>query len=144
MIRTATPDDLPQWLDLRAQLWPGTSAAEHRAEALSLMARPAGEVAVFLAGDPPVGFAELTVRRDHVNGCDSSPVAFLEGIYLRPEARGSGAGAALVARAADWARAQGLTELGSDALLDNHASHQFHRATGFEETERVVYFRRAL
>jgi aminoglycoside 6'-N-acetyltransferase I len=43
-----------------------------------------------------------------------------------------------------WARALGFTELGSDALIDNLASHAFHAALGFEERERVVAFRKRL
>lgn len=34
--------------------------------------------------------------------------------------------------------------MASDALLDNAGSHAFHEAVGFEETERVVYFRKSL
>jgi aminoglycoside 6'-N-acetyltransferase I len=44
----------------------------------------------------------------------------------------------------DWARARGCRELASDALLDNEASQRAHRALGFEETERVVYFSKKL
>lgn len=31
-----------------------------------------------------------------------------------------------------------------DALIDNVASHRMHAAVGFQETERVVYFRKYL
>jgi aminoglycoside 6'-N-acetyltransferase I len=39
---------------------------------------------------------------------------------------------------------RGFREIGSDALNENHASHAAHRAWGFSETERVIYFRKAL
>ena len=57
---------------------------------------------------------------------------------------GACAGRALVAAVELWTREQGCTELASDALLDNEASHRAHAACGFEETERVVYFRKHL
>nr|WP_241823604.1 GNAT family N-acetyltransferase [Sphingomonas sp. Sph1(2015)] len=50
-------------------------------------------------------------------------------------------GGALVAAVADWGRAQGCSEFASDAELENVDSHAMHRALGFVETERVVYFR---
>ena len=101
--------------------------------------------AAFLAHrDQPVGFAEAALRSDHVNGTSSSPVAFLEGIYVRPAARRQGVAAELVAAVSRWAREAGCNELASDALLDNEISHSVHRALGFEETERVVYFRKRL
>jgi aminoglycoside 6'-N-acetyltransferase I len=43
-----------------------------------------------------------------------------------------------------WGRTQGCSEFASDALLENSDSHSMHRALGFEETERVVYFRKSL
>lgn len=90
----------------------------------------------------PAGFAEAAIRHDYVNGTESSPVAFLEGIYVRPSARRQGVARALVDAVERWAAERGCGELASDALLDNDASHAMHRGLGFEETERVVYFRK--
>lgn len=74
----------------------------------------------------------------------STPVAFLEGIYVSPDARRNGVAAALIKEVERWARECGCGELASDALLENDASHAVHRAVGFEETERVVFFRKPL
>jgi aminoglycoside 6'-N-acetyltransferase I len=92
----------------------------------------------------PVGLAEAAMRIDYVNGATSTPVAFLEGIYVLPEARRQGVAASLVDAVCSWARESGCRELASDALLENEASHVVHRALGFEETERVVFFRKRL
>ena len=91
-----------------------------------------------------VGLAEAAVRTDYVNGTETSPVAFLEGLYVVPDARGKGIGRSLVEAVARWGKERGCTELASDAALENAASHAMHRALGFEETERVVFFRRRL
>jgi aminoglycoside 6'-N-acetyltransferase I len=79
-----------------------------------------------------------------VNGCETSPVAFLEGIYVEPWARRQGVAKELVAEVERWAFARGCQEFASDALLDDTDSHGMHVALGFEETERVVYFRKGL
>jgi aminoglycoside 6'-N-acetyltransferase I len=71
-------------------------------------------------------------------------VGYLEGWYVVPEVRRQGIGAQLMAAAEDWARGQGCTEIASDALIDNENSHRAHRALGFEETGRVVNFRKPL
>ena len=94
--------------------------------------------------DKPVGFVEATVRNDYVNGCATSPVVFLEGVYVEPWARRQGAARALVGAAEEWGRKMDCREFASDALLENSDSHAMHRALGFEETERVVYFRKDL
>lgn len=133
----------PDWLRLRQSLWADTSADEHLEEMASFAAQP-GRFGQFIARLPAdrraVGFAEAALRTDHVNGTDSSPVAFLEGLYVSPEARRQGIAAALVAAVARWARAQGCTELASDTQLDNVTSQRVHERLGFTETERVVYF----
>lgn len=91
-----------------------------------------------------VGFVEAALRTDYVNGTSTSPVAFLEGLYVRPECRHRGIARAMVDAVVAWARDCGCRELASDALLDNAGSHAMHRALGFVETERVVCFRREL
>lgn len=88
--------------------------------------------------------AELAIRTDYVNGADTSPVAFLEGIYVVPEARRSGIARELVAAAERWALSMGCTELACDARIENTSSHAMHAALGFVETERVVFFKKVL
>ncbi len=92
----------------------------------------------------PQGFIEIALRSDYVNGTNSSPVAFLEGIYVTPHARKLGVAKALVRTAEAWARERGCIEFASDAAVDNESSHAMHRALGFAETERVVFFRKVL
>jgi aminoglycoside 6'-N-acetyltransferase I len=145
MIRLAKAADIEALAALRFALWPDEPLEFRRAETEANVARADG-LATFVAEDAGevVAFAEVSLRHDYVNGCETSPVAFLEGIYVGPEQRGRGVARALVAAAEQWGRAQGCRELASDALLDNLASHGFHAGAGFEETERVVYFRKVL
>jgi GNAT superfamily N-acetyltransferase len=87
---------------------------------------------------------DLRNRVDYVNGTNSSPVVFLEGLYVEPAARRNGVARALVGGVEDWALAERCSELASDSQLENVVAHAVHRALGFEEMERVVYFRRAV
>ena len=145
-VREASAADGWALAALRFALWPDEPLEVRRAEAEANLTRTDGGLATFVAEieGEVIAFAEVSLRRDYVNGCETSPVAFLEGIYVRPERRREGVGRALVDAAEQRGRAQGCSELASDALLDNHASHRFHSGAGFEETERVVYFRKVL
>lgn len=139
--------DLQPWAELRAALWPDASIEEHRREVAETFLSGADTTTAFLCRDDDgwiVGLAEVALRSDYVNGCETSPVLFLEGIYVRPEARRRGVGRLLCAAAAAWGRSRGCSEFASDARLDNIESRRFHAALGFEETEQVVFFRRAL
>ena len=145
-VRTVRPADLDEWVRMRTALWPG-DPDEHRAAAERFFAGHRHEPAeVLLALDDEgqaVGFAELSIR-NIVDSCDSERVAYLEGWYVDPSVRRRGVGAALIAGAERWGVQQGCKEFGSDSLLDNETSHQAHRALGFEETGRVVNFRKDL
>lgn len=141
----AAEEHLDGWAALRHALWDEVPLSEHRAEAEEQLAEPERLLnLVALDGDKVVGFAEGALRHDYVNGCETSPVVFLEGIFVDEAARGAGIAQRLCDAVADWGRAQGCSEFASDALVDDVQSHAFHRAAGFAETERVVYFRREL
>jgi len=141
---TSTAQD--GWLPLRRQLWPEGSTNEHLAEMQMFIDQPGKffQLVAYEHDRQPAGFVEASLRTDYVNGTESSPVAFLEGIYVAPPYRRRGIGTLLVAAVVTWARACGCTELASDALLDNESSHAMHRALGFDETERVVFFRKLI
>jgi aminoglycoside 6'-N-acetyltransferase I len=145
-VRAAEPRDLNEWILMRVALWPD-AIEEHRAAAERFFAGHRHEpVEVLLAFDDSgraVGFAELSIR-NIVDSCSTDRVAYLEGWYVDPSLRRHGVGAALIAAAERWGVEQGCTEFGSDSLIDNEASHQAHRALGFEETGRVVNFRKDL
>lgn len=134
------------WLYLRKQLWPHCTEAEHKSEMEHLLGHPSSFVQfIFLdESNAPRGFAEASIRSDYVNGATSSPVAFLEGIFVEPQARQTGIARRLAEEVSAWAKNQGLSELASDANLSNTTSHSVHRALGFKETERVVFFRMPL
>jgi aminoglycoside 6'-N-acetyltransferase I len=106
---------------------------------------PKPDLIVFVAEDAGklLGFAEVGTRA-YAEGCETSPVGFLEGWFVEEHARGSGVGRALVQAAETWARERGLTEFGSDTWLDNEASIQAHQALGFAVTERLVCFLKRL
>jgi aminoglycoside 6'-N-acetyltransferase I len=156
MIRTRHVErrDARQWTALRSALWPDEGESGHAADVTRFFDGPPAGVgttpeAVLVAEDvrgdasAVVGFVELS-RRLYAEGCDSSPVGFLEGWYVMPEYRRQGIGAALVRAAEAWALALGCTEFASDALVDNHASAAAHAALGFEEVEVIRCFRKRL
>jgi aminoglycoside 6'-N-acetyltransferase I len=132
-----------RWLALRCHLWPGSETEHLRYMADAVDRGHFVRLAVAEDGSA-LAFVEASKRVDYVNGTSSSPVAFLEGLYVEPGSRRNGVARALVDAVEAWARAEGCAELASDSPLDNAAAHAVHRALGFAETERVVYFCRAL
>jgi aminoglycoside 6'-N-acetyltransferase I len=146
IIRPCELSSQGEWLAMRVALWPDGSEEDHQREMTALLEQPDRycQFVAYDGGGTPAGFVELCLRQDHVNGTSSSPVAFVEGIHTVQGMRRKGVAAMLMKKAEEWAREKGCSELASDALAENTVSHEVHRALGFEETERVVYFRKAL
>ena len=138
--------DQPGWLQMRVALWPDASADEHRGYMAISLAQPERFLQLMMYDEKrqPIGFIEGSIRGDYVNGTETSPVGFVEGVYVVPAMRRLGVARRLFEAIGDWAKARGCRELASDALLENEASQRAHRALGFKETERVVYFSKTL
>ena len=146
MIERCTSVQQDGWLSLRQALWSHCTREQHLTEMSLFCARPEryAQFVAYASSGKAIGFIEAAVRTDYVNGTHSSPVAFLEGIYVVPEARQKGVARALVAEVERWALTVGCREFASDASVENQSSHSVHRALGFQETERVVFFRKPL
>ena len=128
------------WLRMRVALWPECGQEESNEEISAILAgsREVAFVAVD-EGSAVIGFVEVSTR-DYVDGCRTSPVGFVEGIFVDEQHRHSGVGSALIRHAERWAASHGCTELGSDAYLDDTRSIAFHKAAGFREIERQIVF----
>lgn len=146
LIRPVQEADRESWERMRDALWP-SPAGEHSGEIDRYFAGKLHEpLEVLIALDDrgdALGFLELSIR-GYAVGCLTDRVAFVEGWYVEPVARGLGVGAALIGAAETWARAQACTELASDAEVENLASAAAHRAVGFTETGILRCFRKAL
>jgi len=143
-IRPLVRADVPAWQGFRRALWPQISDAANPLECEAILNDP-DRFAVFVCelGDRLTGFVEASLRQ-YADGCDSSPVGYLEGWYVEPQARRLGIGRLLVAAAEDWARSKGCIEMGSDALVENAAGQRAHARLGYVEVERQVCFRKDL
>ncbi len=144
LIRPAQPADFDEWLRMRLLLWPDATPAEHLAEMQANISDPtcANFIAV-LPGGGLCGFLEAGLRK-YADGCDTSPVGYIEGWYVDPNQRRQGVGEALLQMAEAWALQTGCTEMASDCKIDNVVSLSAHTALGYAEVVRLIYFRKSI
>lgn len=144
MICRAKREEATSAAKLAVQMWTSHTLAEMTEEFETLIANP--ECAVFLAmeGDKAVGFAQCQLRRDYVEGTESSPVGYLEGVYVAEGYRKRGLARQLAAECENWAKEMGCVEFASDCELGNEESLAFHLAIGFEEMNRIICFAKKL
>ena len=140
MIREVRPADRAGYQRMRLLLWPDCADSDidpwlARDDATTFVAeRPDGTLC---------GFVEVGTR-PYAEGCETSPVPYIEGWYVDDDGRRAGVGRSLLRAAEAWARARGHAEIASDASLENTVSHEAHRRCGYAEVERLVAFRKSL
>lgn len=140
----ASRDDLAAWKGLRRAVYEGVSDRFHNQEMQLILS--AADAASFLGMSDtgePFALLELTLR-NYVDGCLGRPVGYIEGIYIDPEHRMAGHGRLLVDFAADWFRKRGCREMAADAELENTGAQEFISRMGFEETYRIVEYKKSL
>ena len=140
----AREEQIPEIVPLFTQLWPDNTRKE--AEKILKDYVSSKEKAAFACriGREYVGFALCSVRHDYVEGCDTSPVGYLEGIFVREAYRKQGIARVLCEECETWAEKAGCKEFASDCECNNTASLEFHSRMGFSEANRIVCFKKRL
>ena len=125
-------------------LWP--EQTEHELAEMALEYIQSEQSAVFAeeANGSLVGVALCSIRTDYVEGCDTSPVGYLEGVFVTDGFRHQGIAKKLVSECEQWAREKGCSEFASDCELTNTASQRFHESIGFHEENRIVCYKKML
>lgn len=144
MIKKAILQDLPVLAHLAVQLWPEHKAADLEEEFADCIRQNTAQFFLLYAEDKAIGFAQCGLRHDYVEGTESTPVGYLEGIYVEEAHRRKGCAMQLLRACEDWARQQGCREFASDCELDNDMSLAFHLGAGFTEANRIICFTKKL
>ena len=144
MIRKAEEKDMEPLTALALELWPDNTAVEMQADLQIMIGQENTEFFLAYREGVPVGFAQCGLRHDYVEGTETSPVGYLEGIYVRESNRKLGIAGQLIAACEEWARAKGCAEFASDCEIDNKTSLGFHLKMGFKEANRIICFTKKL
>lgn len=140
MVKKANKNDNETIANLALLLWSNHNLKDLEQEFLEIL--DSKKVAIFLKyiGTEAVGFVYVSLRNDYVEGSSSSPVGYLEGIFIKEEFRKRGFAKELLEFCKKWAKKQGAKEFASDCELENQKSLSFHKALGFSEANRIVCF----
>ena len=144
MIKAATNVDSRILANLAVQMWDSHTVNELETEFIETLTDKQSVFFIKYINDLPVGFAQCGLRTDYVEGTESSPVGYLEGIFVKDEYRKNGYAKELLCACEVWAKDMGCTEFASDCELDNIGSLSFHIAMGFDEANRIICFKKKL
>ncbi|NJP36881.1 aminoglycoside 6'-N-acetyltransferase [Alkalicoccus luteus] len=137
-----TDKQLAACAELAASLYEHETSEAMRTEFESLTSSHCLFLAV--TSSEAAGFIHLSLRHDYVEGTGSSPVLYLEGIYVKEPYRKTGTASALLKAGEAWGREQSCKEMGSDTVLTNESGAAFHEKAGFTEVNRIICFAKRL
>ena len=143
-IRKTTKSNLTDAAELAVKLWPGHEKCDLEAEFAKLLEDADAAIFLAVADGTAVGFAQCQLRHDYVEGTESSPVGYLEGIYVRKSFQKRGIAKSLLSACENWAKEKGCEEFASDCELTNTNSLAFHLNVGFKEANRIICFTKKL
>lgn len=144
MIYKAQITDAGIVAELAAKVWSSATVDILVEEFKEFLVSEDSATYLYIINNTPIGFAQCQLRRDYVEGTETSPVGYLEGVYVEPVYRKQGYGKALVRACEDWARSKGCSEFASDCELNNTDSLAFHLRSGFTEANRIICFTKKL
>jgi len=137
MIVSVTKENENAWAEMCVELWQDLTV-----DSVLRMSHEGLFKNEFLYFDEskPAAFLSLSLRSDYVEGTTSCPVAYVEGLYVRPEFRRKGIAEKMIEHAKQWSALYGCAELASDCTIDNEGSQAFHKDVGFTEANRIVCY----
>lgn len=144
MVKKAEKSDLESAVNLALALWESSSVNELTDEFIDAFADNESEIFMKTENGTPIGFAQCSLRYDYVEGTESSPVGYLEGIYIKDKFRNKGYAKELLNACEEWAKDKGCCEFASDCEIDNISSLLFHKAVNFTEANRIICFTKKL
>ena len=144
MVRKAEIKDMESVAKLAVLMWDKHTVYELVNEFSEMIVRDKACIFLKYENDVPVGFAQCQLRRDYVEGTETSPVGYLEGIFVRKDCRKKGYAKELLAECEAWAKKNRCGEFASDCEIDNRDSFQFHKAMEFTEVNRIICFTKKL
>lgn len=141
IIQKIKKEDFDAWLKMGLLLWPKHSTDELKKEFQDILKSKIEET--FICKEDKcnyAGFINISLRYEYVPGAKSSPVGYVEGIFVKEQYRKKGIAKKLIDAGEEWAKSKHCKEMGSDVELHNKLSQVFHKKLGFKEDDILVHF----
>ncbi|MGL5415982.1 MAG: aminoglycoside 6'-N-acetyltransferase [Clostridium sp.] len=139
-----TKNDIKSITSLALLLWPHSSLKSHEKTFEKILTSDKDAVFIYFIDKSPIGFAHVSLRYDYVEGTKTSPVGYLEGIFIKDTYRNNGFAKELLLVSQNWTKSKGCLEFASDCELDNLDSFKFHLKLGFSEANKIICFKKNL
>ena len=134
------PDCFLDWWQMTQLLFPDLDPMELKEDLERIEQNTRYRTFMASKSEEIAGFITLSVRADYVEGARTSPVGYLEAIFVKTDFRAAGVARLLFEQGEAWLKDQGCVEIGSDTWLWNEAAQEFHLKLGFKKEDVLVHY----
>ena len=139
-ISSLTPSDFEDWVSFSLALFPNASKEEMEVDLKRIEQLDKYQTYLAKIDGKAIGYVTITLRTDHVEGASTTPVGYMEAIYVKPQYRKHGIARALFLEGQAWCKENGCSEMGSDTWHWNKDAQAFHGKLGFKKEDVLVHF----
>lgn len=139
-INPYTSSEFNDWFLLAQKLFPDYDPSLLERDLKLVVSKNKHQTYLAKEGNVYIGFATVSTRTDYVEGSGTSPVGYLEAIYVESDYRKSTIATLLYKECEKWASTKSCTEMGSDTWLDNPGAQKFHEKLGFKEEDKLIHY----
>ena len=139
MINIATRDNACEVANLAIQMWEDNSIEGLTEEFIELIEKEDAQIFIKFVQDKAVGFAQCQLRYDYVEGTESSPVGYLEGIFLEKEYRGKGYATECLNYAKRIAQNENAYKMMLLTGSKKESTLNFYKNAGYNSTDKQAF-----
>ncbi|MDR7870695.1 MAG: GNAT family N-acetyltransferase [Tissierellaceae bacterium] len=137
----ASNENLDQLTELALALWSNNEKQDLiKSDLIYIIGHLSNRVLLAKSDEDYIGFIHMSIRNGFVEGADTSPVGYVEGIYVKPDFRRKGVAKELYHAGLEWLRSKKCTQIGADIGIDSNMCPDFYLDIGFKEANRIICY----
>lgn len=139
-INRASNENLDQLTDLAFALWPNNEKDIIKSDFVYIIGHLSNKVLLAKSDEDYIGFIHMSIRSGFVEGANTTPVGYVEGIYVKPDFRRKGVAKELYHAGIEWLKSKKCTQIGADIGIYNDMCPDFYIGMGFKEVNRIICY----
>ena len=136
----ASNENLQQLTELALALWSNNKKDLIKSDFVYIIGHLNNRVLLAKWDEEYIGFIHLSIRSGFVEGADTTPVGYVEGIYVKPDFRRKGVAKELYHAGLEWLKSKKCTQISGDIWINDNMCPDFYVGMGFKEVNRIICY----
>ena len=136
----ASNENLNQLTELALALWPNNEKDLIKSDLVYIIGHLNNRVLLAKSDEEYIGFIHMSIRSGFVEGADTTPVGYIEGVYVKPDYRRKGVAKELYHAGLEWLKSEKCSQIGADIGINDNMCPDFYIGMGYKEANRIICY----